>query len=708
MKNVRAVNMKKILAASVLAAMVPGGVMFAEEQTAAPMYSLEGVVVTATRTENTLKNVPASTQVITQDDIKQSGASNVRDAITDFSNITMTRKVRGGGHEIIIRGMSTDKSLILVNGRRVANEADAAGLGNANALDRINLSDIQKIEIVKGPSSALYGSEAMGGVINIITKGSTEKAVSTGLELTTDDTNHWWHFDTGRQGKLSATFDARVNKIKRQMEGNATSSNNYGTAETYNASIDYYFNDNNYLNFYADYFTQNLRSDRGTPAMKDYQLSMGPFTLVGKATIDGGGTAHYKQQNYGVSWNGKTTKNEWQIQTYISKFDWSSNSNQKVLETIPGSDRMSQKAFDSFIRSQYGSYDFHKNKNQLWAVEGKDTLTINDNHKLTVGAEYVKNTIKGTGLGANGDNVISITENGKTKESSEKDLITYSAYIQDEMNYNKWFIIPAIRYDHNSFYGNHTSPKLGITYKAADNFRVKANYGEGFKAPSVMQLFYDLDQVMGNKPDGSPNWQHVIGNPNLKPETSKSWDIGIETEFGKGYASLTYFDSDVDNLINPNRIGVDSNNHTLSQYINVDKARIKGVENTIGYKFNDQWGFKVNSTWLDAKDTSNNMDLPQRAKLSQIYALTFDDGKERGWGFTLWDELCYKYTTPASGGRSVTAGPKKTFNILNFSITGKVNKDTRFYGSVRNIFDKVEDDCDLDGRFYTIGWEHKF
>ena len=59
-------------------------------------------------------------------------------------------------------------------------------------------------------------------------------------------------------------------------------------------------------------------------------------------------------------------------------------------------------------------------------------------------------------------------------------------------------------------------------------------------------------------------------------------------------------------------------------------------------------------------------------------------------------------------GRDVAAGSKKTFNTLNFSITGKVNKDTRFYGSVRNIFDKVADDCDLDGRFYSLGWEHKF
>lgn len=107
MTNKRTVYGKKLLTAAVLVSMLPGGLAFAEE--ALPLYTLDAVVVTATRTENDVKNVPASTQIITSSDIKKSGATNVRDAITDFANITMTKKVRGGGHEIIVRGMSTDK-----------------------------------------------------------------------------------------------------------------------------------------------------------------------------------------------------------------------------------------------------------------------------------------------------------------------------------------------------------------------------------------------------------------------------------------------------------------------------------------------------------------------------------------------------------------------------------------------------------------------
>ena len=497
------------------------------------------------------------------------------------------------------------------------------------------------------------------------------------------------------------TLDARFNKINRSMLDTATESDPYGTAQTYNASLNYYVNDHSYVNAYMDYYSQHLKTDMGEAVLKDFPVKMGQMTLKGQAQIDGGGTKDYKQKNYGISWNGKTDKNDWQIQAYMSKFDWDTTKSQKVLQAIPDpSDRMSMMAYKKYVTSQYGTYDFNHDEHNMWAIEGRDSLRVNDHHRVTFGAEYVKDKVSGTGLGANGDRVYSITENGTTKSSSEKTLSSYAAYLQDEIEYGKWFIVPAIRYDHHSAYGSHTSPKIGVTYNATDHFRIKANYGDGFKAPSVSQLYYDLDMQMG------PNWVHLTGNPNLKPEKSKSWDLGVEAEFGKGYGSLTYFDNDVDNLIASIPKGTDSNGHSLYRYENVNKARIKGLENTLGYRFNDTLEFKVTSTLLDAKDTSAGKDLTQRARLSQIYQLIYDDHKDTGWSAVLWNQLDYKFVTGKAweSGESV----KKSYSLTNFSLTRKVNKDTRVYGSVQNIFDKKDADCDLDGRFWSIGWEHKF
>ena len=695
MNNTKTAQRKALLAA--ITVFVMGGITAQAEEL--PVYSFDEVVVTATRTENDVKKVPASTQVITQEDIKRGGATSVRNALSMYANIFQKSKVRGGGHDIIIRGMETKHSLVMVNGRRISNEADASGLGNAMSLDRININDVEKIEIVRGPSSALYGSEAMGGVLNIITKPSKEQTLLTGLEHTSEDTSHWWHADTGRIGNFSMTLDARFNKINRSMLDTATESDPYGTAQTYNASLNYYVNDHSYVNAYMDYYSQHLKTDTGTPAMKPITLTTSSgMSLSGQAMLEGTGSKAYKQKNYGISWNGKTDKNDWQIQAYMSKFNWSTTSNTKVLGSIPpaGMDGMF-----NYLLQKKNTYDFNHDEHNMWAIEGRDSLRVNDHHRVTFGAEYVKDKVAGTGLGSNGDGVHSITENGKTKSSSEKTLSSYAAYLQDEIEYGKWFIVPAIRYDHHSAYGSHTSPKIGVTYNATDHFRIKANYGDGFKAPSVSQLYYDLDMEMGRG-----NWVHLTGNPNLKPEKSKSWDLGFEAEFGKGYGSLTYFDNDVDNLITSIPKGKDSNGHNLHRYENVNKARIKGLENTLGYRFNDTLEFKVTSTLLDAKNTSAGKDLTQRARLSQIYQLIYDDHKDTGWSAVLWNQLDYKFVTGKTweSGESV----KKSYSLTNFSLTRKVNKDTRVYGSVQNIFDKKDEDCDLDGRFWSIGWEHKF
>lgn len=718
MTNKRTVYGKKLLTAAVLVSMLPGGLAFAEE--ALPLYTLDAVVVTATRTENDVKNVPASTQIITSSDIKKSGATNVRDAITDFANITMTKKVRGGGHEIIVRGMSTDKSLIMVNGHRVANEADGSGLGNANALDRINVDNIEKIEIVKGPSSALYGSEAMGGVINIITKGSKEAEVRTGLVNSSEDFTNWWHLDSGEIGKFSATLDMRFNKIRRDGDDTDFLTDSFGTAQTYNFNANYHFNDHNYLNFYVDHYTQNLKRDLYTHKRDNIKVNfpekmrpMGQASMTGEGSMeDALANYHYKQQTYGLSWNGKTARNDWQIQTYLSKFDWESDIRYSGMQfkghvpagLSPMTGRMWDSIFKGFMAGDSGEYknDVNVNSNKIFVIEGRNSTKINDNHRITYGAEYIKNTVKGTNFGDDNQfgvtHIGSVSKNGVTKEISEKEIDTYAAYLQDEINYGKWFIVPAIRYDHHENFGSHTSPKLGLTYKANDTFRVKANYGKGFKAPTIQNLYCKLVTHMGQAGIITVN-----PNANLRPETSNSWDVGVEKEWGKLSTSLTYFDTKLENMITTTPIG-----DKEYRCINVGNVRIKGIEHTLGYELSPMWKFKVNSTWLDAVNKDKNQPLPQRSRLSQIYSLSFDDGKDIGWSAVLWDELNYKYVTPVTVNGNMVAGPKKTYNLLNFTLTRKINKDTKIYGSVQNIFDKVDSDCDLDGRYWSLGWEHKF
>lgn len=631
---------------------------FAGAAAAEPVvYTFAPVIVTATRTVQEAEDVPASVEVISQEEIAQTGAYNVRDALAAETNLLFNGSLYGG-HNVIIRGMDTDKSLILINGRRVANEASAAGLGNAMALDRVNLFNVERIEIVRGPASALYGSEAMGGVINIITKTPEAPSLSTGAEINSEDRLNWWHADTGKIGKFSASFDAKFDKYRRDLIPADSYGNGNDTAQTYSAALQYAFSENSRVQAWADYFSEHMKSEGG---------GEGDFT-----------SRDYRQENYGMSWDGKSPKNTWQVETYGSRFCWSG---------VTAAE----------------SYDFNRDQNRLWHLGARDTMRIGAHHRLTFGGEYEKNVIRGTGLGAAGDGVHTVWSEGHGKEASERSMDSWAAYAQDEMTYGKWVFIPAVRYDHHSEYGGHTSPKMGVTYRAGDHFRVKANYGEGFKAPGVMQLYYDMRMWMG--PAGLV---HLVGNPDLSSEESTSWDVGFETEFGRGYASLTYFDNDVTDLIDSRYQGREADGYSRYQYINVDRARIRGVESMLGWHVTDRLEAKVVSTWLDAEDATNHTDLPQRADFSQVYQLRYDDHRDTGWSAMLWDQLYadYAYVSTRTGP-TVTAG-KTSYNVLNLTVTRRFNKDSRIYGSVRNLLDREAENCDLDGRFWSVGIAHSF
>ena len=664
----------------------------------APVYDIGDIVVTATRTQNATKEVPAATQVIDGENIRQSGATNIREALSYFTNIMQTR-IAHGGHDVMIRGMDTNKSLILVDGRKPANESSSASLGTARAMERINLQQVERIEILRGPSSALYGSDAMGGVINIITKKSTSPSGSIGGEYASTGHTQWVHYDTGRQGKLAATVGARLRHTDRDTIEGEQWSEYFGNDQTYNLALDYYFADANKLTFTADYYHEKLSSDAQNPELRPLRVMTERGPLTGMAQIEGGRDSKSEQQTYGLRWQRTTAVNDWEVSAYMSRFDWEDATDPKVIKTVPGSKPLEKRAYDAVVRKQ-NAYDFNDNTNREWTLEGKNSTQLTDNQRLTYGVTYTDAKVKGTNLGIAGEKQHHVSQNGTNKVASERSLATYAAYVQDEIRADKWFIVPALRYDHNEYFGGHVSPKLGVTYNARDNFRIKANYGKGFRAPSLMQLFYDMDRRMG------PKWVHLLGNPDLKPETSTGWDLGVEGEWDRGYGSLTYFDNKVDDLIDSSKVGTDQNGHELYRYNNVKKARIKGVENTLGYRFNDTLSAQVVSTWLDAKDTTANKDLPRRSELSQAWQLRYDDHQDTGWSAALSLQCEHNYLVEPAPKQAATE--KKSYQLWNLTVTRQFNPDLRLWGKIENIGDKYDKNLGLYGREWALGLEYKF
>lgn len=684
------------------------------------------VIVTATRTEEEVKVVPQNVEVITSEDIEKLGATDVYQALKLASNVDVTRAGMAG-HNVMIRGMSTNHTLILVNGMRRAGE-DTSVTQNVYALDRLSLSDIERIEIVRGPASAQYGSDALGGVINIITKKSgVEPSVTVGASTGTSSINNYYHINFGKQGNFSGSLDMRFSKLRKQMFEDSDGSNYYGPTQDFHFDGNFDLGRNQNLNVNLGYYHEKTSADyvdssSVMPAGSSLQFSdaMPEITLTEDFVMESSKNKKewydFTRKDFSLAWTGKTSKNDWMIRTYYSYLDKDNNlyNYRSDLPTLNGTMQMGpisrpiSMPMEGMLGGMFPKYDWDKMKYKLFGIEGKDTMAIGEDHLLTFGAEYRTNKVEGTRMGDGGDNVHSEDRWGngvlKTKDYSEKEVDTYAAYIQDEWMVNdKLLIIPSVRYDHDSSFGGETTPKIGATYFINDHNRFKANWGKSFKAPTISELYMSMTRAMG------PSTVTVLGNPDLQPEEAESWDISYEYDDDKNWGKITYFENDVKNLITSHALDADG---YINEYINVDKAQINGVELELGHHFNKNWTVKATSNWLDAVDKADDSRLDNRAKNITTLQLMYDDLDPYGYSVVLWNQWVnkYRYTTGGTmGGMSGNSESKDaTYSTFNVTVNKKFGKGNRIFAGCDNIFDEKNTNAYLYGRTWVAGAEWTF
>lgn len=612
------------------------------------------VVVTATRTEADVKMVPNTVEVITADDIEKLGATDVYSALRLADNVQIMNTSTGFGHRISMRGMSSDSTLILINGQRTAIE-DTETTQNLLALDRINVHNIERIEIIRGAASAQYGSDALAGVINIITKKSTGKlSVTVGATTGTTNMSNYYHIDLGRQGKFSSTFDMNFSKDRQWTEHEVSGlpvKNLQGPKQSYNFSGTYELGENKNLNLDLGYYKDKLSGDW---SHKEYNLgAWGGIVRLQDAKLE------TERRDASLSLTGKTKKDDYMVRTFYSKLD--------KFRFLPY----------TALAKEYGE----TNKYSIWGIEAKNSHKVNGDHTLTYGTEYDRYDVDGVNFGKDGDN--------------GKNLNTYAAYIQDEwLLGDKWEIIPAVRYDHHSEFGSKTTPHIGVTYLANDHNRFKANWGEGYKAPSVSELYMDYTH-MGVL---------TLGNPNLRPEESKNWDLSYEGEWGKTFGKITYFHNDIDNMISTRTVG---GRHGYNEYYNIDgTTKTHGVELTLGRKLSRDLDVKVTSNWTSASNKvasaeSSAHGVDGIADNITTLQLAYDDHRAYGYNATLWEQWVHDYYESDSS-------QTYSYNTLNFVINKKYGDAVRLFAGVDNIFNKKIDAIYLDGRIWRTGIEFKF
>lgn len=641
------------------------GVAAAEEsdsQQAVEQVQTRDVVVTASRTEQLVKETPAAVEIVTREDIDKMGAENLAQALQLAIGIDVSENGMVG-NSVAIRGAKSNQTLIMVDGMRIRTE-NTDQTANNYELQRVNMADVERIEIVRGATSSLYGADAMGGVINIITKTPDKASQSVFADYTTKQADAGFRVATGQLGKWASSFSYKRSDV-HHLDINGSGSQ-YGTKDYFNVKTKYKIDDKKSLSFFLDYMNEDLYLDSD-------------FTSY-----------DHDRTKFGLSYDGKDKKGKYQLRVNYSIFNKDQNTRKNGILT--GWDEL---------------------KFRTITLDGQRSYQLNDEHLLTIGGEIRKEKYEGTRIGAGGDNVHTVTREGISQDYSEKSTTYYAAYIQDEWQVEEnWLMIPSIRFDHNSAFGNKVTYKLGNTYKLSDNTRLNFNVGTAYRAPTEAELYMNWKHTPVSTPAFNMN-VYVTGNPNLKPETSYNFDFGLEAESKSGRSSgkLTYFHSKFDDLINSQSTttrvpGFPVTVNVVSQYVNVYSAEIQGAEAEFKQKLGKNFTLRSTYTYTDAKD-GHGVRLEGRDRHKLSLQLNYDDAKT-GWSGSLWNDWHGDYWAVDDNGNL----SNNNASILNFVVSKKIGNGGSAYVGVNNITGK--DDANaftvfgLTGRVWRAGVNWNF
>lgn len=699
---------KLVLTTLLTGSVLWGGTAFAADENLQE-FSLDTMVVTATRTAMTVKETPSTVEIVDSKKLEQTQAKTLHDALKGALGVNVFNDFQGRSN-VSIRGSESRHVLIMVDGKRLGGEA-AYNSANAWDVDRIRMEDVERVEIIRGPAGALYGSDAMGGVINVITKTP---------DKTTADINYeyGWYEDgkgagykgnlylQGAEGNYSYKINAGLNKNRPYLDpkGSGDSMNFYGKQQPISLSVGYKFDNGNELSVdFSKIKEDNQKSSTSRTVM-----------MPGKVWQDKVQTIYNdnKRTDYAITYKGSDDKQDWMFRAYKSVFDknYKNQNNTRMTNLLRpggiGDWKLQDPKHDTVKRT-------------LSVIEGKDTFNLSDKNKLTAGFEYRKDQSEGTRLKKPNTSLA----DGNAHDAYDKAAINYlAAYVQDEFRPDdKWLIIPSVRFDHSDQFSNKLTSNLAATYNAADDVRIKAVVGQGYKTPTVNDLYIFWEMYAAN-PGGKG--QFYVGNPDLKPEKSLSYELSVEKDWGdRSTVHLGVFRNEVKDLISTYWTGKLTDDDPdlypgvkgdmIMAYENIPEATLQGVELYGSHRLGKNIYLNAGYTFLDAKDKTSGTRLKDRAKHQVTFGVSYQPENIYAWdlSFDLVSNIGYYFNNGDKSTMGNFVYETKDFTIANIMASRHLNKDTKIYLGIDNISNHQNfgpySDGNL-GRLYRVGMEYKF
>ncbi|CDU12731.1 Conserved hypothetical receptor [Vibrio coralliirubri] len=620
----------------------------------------EQMVVTATRTEMALKQAPASMSVITAQDIEDSPGITLADIVAESTSVESDfDSTRAGRQMISIRGMDSDYTLIMVNGRRLSS-ASAIIRGNDFDLSTIPADSIERVEIIRGPMSALYGSDGMGGTINIITK-APENDWSSTLSM---DSSSPMDGNGGQEQSVGFNTSGALieDELFARVSVNQTSRNAWQP--------------------YSGYRTDKVDGQDVVTNRSDITALEERDTLSLLASL---------------SWH--ATDN----QTIDFDFGYSDDERDSLAESLTSvmdsdtrvvrqSQAITHSGFwswgDTQVRYSRENVTDHDaaDSDEIYSsdieeltqiVEASATTYLGDSHTVTFGMDYQ----------------LSELTNKENLSSGSSEAYQGALFVQDQ-----WLMTDQLtatiggRLDKHELYGEEFSPRVYLVHQTTNDLIIKGGVGKAFKAPTLTQnqTDYTVESCKGVC--------DLYGNEDLKPETSLNYEIAAIYSQPRWNVEGALFRNEINDLIDRDetycenggvfesgsgcRVGPGPNDYVNGKrtYTNVSEAVVQGAELTGQFQITDEWGLSGNYTFLDTEDKSTGEELLERYKHSGLVKLN--------WSPTY--DLSTFVSARYRGERQIESDlTQDAYTTLNLGAVYNVNASVRLRAGITNLTDEA-------------------
>lgn len=625
---------KKALGFVLALAILPFNVYSQEEQEKEKVSTSSiqhEIVVTATRLETPAREIASSVTVLTREKLEQSKKATVIEVLQEVLGVSIIQNgPPGAAASVFIRGANSEHTLILMDGVELN---DPISPSRSFDLAHLTLDNVERIEILRGPQSTLYGSDALGGVVNIITKKGQGKPKFSLSSV------------AGSYGTIISS--AGINGSTERMQYSFGTS--YFRSDGFSAaSTNYEGNEEK-----DGYRNLTIWGRLGFRLSDNLDVDLILRTLNTQIDIDNAGGAQGDDPNNVQDYNALFIKaeirnlmlnNRWELKLGLSLVDY---------------DRQHENPTDEahLLDSDNGFF-----KSKLFKIDWQNNFFLHETNTFTLGIDYQR-------------------EQGESEYNSDGIWGPFSSifpsrrahvtgfYLQDQIRLaNQFFATVGLRLDDHSQFGS------ALTYRFAPAFFIEATqtkfsatYGTAFKSPSLYQL-YAPGTLLG-----------PIGNAELNPEKSIGWDIGVEQQLlgGKVLLAVTYFYNDYKDLINFD---------FLQGYMNIGKAESKGTEILIQARPFDDMSFNATYTRTEAKDKDTGADLLRRPKQEFSASLNYNFQKKANINLTFirigeQDDMDFS-TWPS------TRLTLPSYSLLNAAVSFNFTSNFQIFFRMDNIFNE--------------------